>query len=94
MGAVDHSSNYRQITLQITLGTGSRRGSLFTRIVRSGRRHDHLVATHAVRVDLPVESLRDCLDVLSEALRVLQEHPGIDWASGPPAPPPGDMGGL
>lgn len=84
---------WREVLLRVSIDDGYRRASVIARVISSGRRSDHLIATRRLSDELPVEHAGDCLDLLAEALRVLQEHPGIDWAAGPPAPPGGGHGG-
>lgn len=90
---MERSGRYRQISLTITLGPRRHRANLLTRIVRNGRRADHLVASRNLPDDMPVESVQDCLDMLAVALNTLTDHPTITWVEDPSASPEGIIGG-
>lgn len=82
------------IHIQVSIDNRYRRVSLFTRVIRNGVRGDHLVATRRLADNLPVESTGDCLQVLADAVGILQQHPVIAWSVRTPESPTGDYRGL
>jgi len=73
---MDTISNYRQIRLLIQLAPRSTSAALFARVVRGGRVDDRLLWRSGPKDPVPVQRVADCVVVLREALRALEEEYG------------------